>query len=271
MRGLQPIGAFARASGLTIKALRHYDAHGLLRPAFVDPATRRRYYSGSQLAEARLIARLRALDLPLDEVAALLAARDAPAVRSRLDGHRERLQEEIDRRAAAVTALDALLEQDAAAERAAVEVRQRPATDLLVAGVRTTQPELAAAFGGAFPRVLRRLAELGEVPAGPPLTRYVHRGAFLPHDVRAEVGVPVARPLPGAGGVLPRRLEPVRVATTVHAGPYAELDAAYARLQDGVVRLGLRPAGPPIETYLVGPDRASGPAGLRTELAQPVA
>jgi DNA-binding transcriptional MerR regulator len=37
--GLQPIGRFARAIGLTIKAFRHYSEIGLLRPARVDEWT----------------------------------------------------------------------------------------------------------------------------------------------------------------------------------------------------------------------------------------
>ena len=40
-----PIGRFARLSGLTVKALRHYDALGLLSPARTDSATRHRWYS----------------------------------------------------------------------------------------------------------------------------------------------------------------------------------------------------------------------------------
>lgn len=70
------IGAFARASRLSLKALRLYDDLGLLPPARVDPATGYRYYAPGQLAAAQLIALLRQLDLPLSEIRALL---DAPA------------------------------------------------------------------------------------------------------------------------------------------------------------------------------------------------
>jgi DNA-binding transcriptional MerR regulator len=73
---LLPIGRFARRSGLTVKALRHYDALGLLSPARTDPVTRHRWYSPDQLDRARRIRRLRALDLPLTEVRAVLAAPD---------------------------------------------------------------------------------------------------------------------------------------------------------------------------------------------------
>jgi DNA-binding transcriptional MerR regulator len=71
---LLPIGRFARRSGLTVKALRHYDALGLLPPARTDPVTRHRWYAPDQVDRARRIRQLRALDLPLPEVRAVLAA-----------------------------------------------------------------------------------------------------------------------------------------------------------------------------------------------------
>ncbi len=73
---LLPIGRFARLSGLTVKALRHYDALGLLSPARIDPTTRHRWYSPDQLEPGRRIRRLRELDLPLPAVRAALAAPD---------------------------------------------------------------------------------------------------------------------------------------------------------------------------------------------------
>ncbi|GAA5533538.1 MerR family transcriptional regulator [Deinococcus aluminii] len=70
------IGAFSRASRLSLKALRLYDDLGLLPPARVDEGTGYRYYTPSQLGTAHLIGLLRQLDLPLSEVRAVL---DTPA------------------------------------------------------------------------------------------------------------------------------------------------------------------------------------------------
>ncbi len=67
------IGEFARRSRLSIKALRHYDELGVLVPARVDGVTGYRYYDVSQLDDARLVALLRQLDLPLSLVKELLA------------------------------------------------------------------------------------------------------------------------------------------------------------------------------------------------------
>jgi DNA-binding transcriptional MerR regulator len=80
---LMPIGRFARLTGLTVKALRHYDELGLLRPAEVDAATGYRQYSPAQVGRAEWIRALRRLEVPLDDISSLLEA-DDPAVLKRL-------------------------------------------------------------------------------------------------------------------------------------------------------------------------------------------
>ena len=60
-RDLMPIGRFARQTGLSVKALRHYDEVGLLRPAAVDPGTGYRSYSAAQVEPAETIRLLRRL------------------------------------------------------------------------------------------------------------------------------------------------------------------------------------------------------------------
>jgi PPM family protein phosphatase len=68
MRELLTIGAFARASRLTPKALRLYDELGLLRPVEVDPVNGYRRYHPDQLERARLVAWLRRLGMPLARI-----------------------------------------------------------------------------------------------------------------------------------------------------------------------------------------------------------
>ncbi|GGM06646.1 hypothetical protein GCM10010129_58120 [Streptomyces fumigatiscleroticus] len=66
--GLLTIGAFAKASRLSPKALRLYDELGLLTPARVDPVTGYRLYAPDQLDQARLVAWLRRLGMPLARI-----------------------------------------------------------------------------------------------------------------------------------------------------------------------------------------------------------
>src|SRR5574338_680112 len=85
------IGRFARLAGLSIGALRHYDEHGLLAPASVNPETGYRSYARQQLGTARLIARLRDLDMPLPDIRAVLDE-DGPRRQRRIAAHRARIE-----------------------------------------------------------------------------------------------------------------------------------------------------------------------------------
>jgi len=94
---LLPIGRFARLSGLSIGALRHYDELDLLRPADVDRFTGYRRYRREQLEIARTIGRLRDLEVPIDEIREVLAADDPGDQRRRIGAHGRRLQARVDR------------------------------------------------------------------------------------------------------------------------------------------------------------------------------
>lgn len=75
---LLTIGAFAKASRLSPKALRLYDELGLLPPARVDPDTGYRLYAPRQLEQARLVAWLRRIGMPLARIRELNGL-DGPA------------------------------------------------------------------------------------------------------------------------------------------------------------------------------------------------
>jgi DNA polymerase-3 subunit beta len=87
------IGQLARLSGLTVSALRFYDAEALLRPAWTDPINGYRWYAQAQLEDARVVASLRRVGLPLAELAVVLTKRsDHSVVHALLDRHLARLE-----------------------------------------------------------------------------------------------------------------------------------------------------------------------------------
>ena len=73
---LLSIGQVARRTGLTVRALRHYDEIGLLPPHEVDPDTGYRRYTAEQVKQAATIRQLRDLDVPVEVVRAFLEATD---------------------------------------------------------------------------------------------------------------------------------------------------------------------------------------------------
>ncbi|MBV2357583.1 MerR family transcriptional regulator [Streptomyces sp. J2-1] len=91
---LLTIGAFARASGLSPKALRLYDELDLLRPLRVDPDSGYRHYAPAQLERARLVAWLRRLGMPLAEIRTVCAL-DRPAAGREIRAYWARVEAEL--------------------------------------------------------------------------------------------------------------------------------------------------------------------------------
>lgn len=92
------VGQLAEAAGMTPKALRHYDRLGLFPPDGVDDGNGYRWYRVDRLPQARLIARLRTVGVPLDDVAECLRADGDPDVVDRvLRAHQRRLEARLAR------------------------------------------------------------------------------------------------------------------------------------------------------------------------------
>ena len=246
-----PIGEFARLARLTVKAVRHYDAEGLLVPATVDPHSGYRYYRAEQVRAAMTIALLRGLDVPLPVVRQVLSAPDDATVAAVLAEQRERLAAELARREQVLRTLDALREAPervpyavAIAERAPLRLDGRTAT------VRARA--LDEDTGALCRAVLRDGTGAGRVPLV----------AVLPLDLVDEFDVLVGVPAADGDAVLPGGAW----ATTLHVGPYPQLPLAYTALLEHVRGHGHRPVGPVTETYLTDPSTAE-PQELVTRVA----
>src|ERR687896_430669 len=66
------IGHFARHGRVSVRMLRHYDAIGLLRPAYVDEVTGYRSYDAEQLSRLNRIVALKDLGFTLQQVQSIL-------------------------------------------------------------------------------------------------------------------------------------------------------------------------------------------------------
>ena len=82
--GLFQIGDLARLFDLSVSSIRHYEARGLLTPEYIDPATGYRYYGPRQFEVFNTIRYLRALDMPLQEIADFLQNRDVDRIEEKL-------------------------------------------------------------------------------------------------------------------------------------------------------------------------------------------
>jgi DNA-binding transcriptional MerR regulator len=211
------IGRFADASGLTVKALHHYDEIGLLVPARVDSDSGYRYYDAGQIEEAVTIRRLRALELPLDEIRTLVNV-DADTLRDRLAAHGYRVAEELHDKQSLLMELSALVE--GGGEQVAFEIRDVPELRLAatIRHLRLVDPEgIEAMMRVAW----ERLRELEVTTVGPPTALFRSGEGDGTHLV--EAGFPVASGVEGDELLRVRTYPAASAAMVDHFGSYDSL------------------------------------------------
>ena len=119
-----PIGDFSRATHLSIKTLRHYHRIGLLEPADVDPGTGHRRYTADQISTAQVIRRFRALDMPLEEINAVISTSDLATRNDLISGHLSLLEATLARAQRAAASLRDLLQPATDSDPVEIERRQ---------------------------------------------------------------------------------------------------------------------------------------------------
>ena len=261
---LLSIGHFARATRLSVKALRHYDAEGLLRPALVDEATGYRYYAPAQARQAVTIATLRQLDVSLAAIRALLAATEAERT-ALLSVERDRLAKEIADKRAALASVERMLGAQSLLPHT---VRRVDVPARRVASLRFDADDatLEAETTGAIRRLLSALSTQGlsfEEPVGCYMFEPDETGR---RSLEVFVGVPQGQP---SSDETKFETQPASAAAaTRHEGPYAQLGLAHAALFAWVHERRAMPRGPVTELYMNDPDEV-GSADLVTELRLP--
>lgn len=106
------IGEVSKMFHISVGLLRHYDKIGLLQPEYTDPETGYRYYSVRQFECLNTLRYLRALDIPLNEIATFLNNRNLDTIHELLQTQKEevikrrqellRIEHKIDRRLAQI-------------------------------------------------------------------------------------------------------------------------------------------------------------------------
>lgn len=262
---------FGRLAGLSIKALRLYDASGLLPPAEVDEVSGYRRYTAAQLEPARRISLLRRLGVPLGLIGEMLGLPDAAAV-TRLDRWWAGEDAAMEARRSTYYWLRTTLAHGDDPERPySVRTEHRPERKIATIRVEVDQQALVPAIGTAQWRIRTHLDEQGALHS--PEHWVIYHGLVTPD---AEATVEVCVPFSGAvepGHDIALRLEPARLvafATVLRDDCfYPRITAAYEAVHQHISNAGLVATGPPREIYLNHWERLTGedPFAL---VAQPI-
>ncbi len=254
------IGEFARRSLLSPNALRLYDQLGVLAPAAVDPDTGYRRYRESQLETARLIARLRHLDMPLAQVGEIVAMPEErrsdaligywDAVERRMAGQREIL----------TYLLIVLAGKERNFDMFDVQMRDIPEQLMLTEQRHVTVDALPDWMGSAFGRMWEMAPRFGGVTG--PLLAIFHGQVNAESDGPVEICAPISVMQETAPDV-PTRIEPAHqeAYTRIRKSQveFPEILSAYDALEQWIAKNGKISSGPPREVYFAdfmnaGPD-----------------
>lgn len=268
---LLSIGEFSRLSQISVRMLRYYGEHDVLRPSHVDPWTGYRTYAPELLRTARWVLRLRDLGLGVAEIATCVPLLDHPAaLRAVLERQRERLVDEADAVLTRVQDAEMLIDQlEVPAMSAEITERTLPART--VAALRDTIPHYTDE-GSLWERLMAGMARAGVAPAPDAWSvaaflddEYVEEGPTV------EVRLDVAAPFEDTGDVRCVALAEQRVAVGILTGPYEGMTEVMEALGRWVPEHGLTFAGPMFNRYVVSPMEDPDPAHWVTEVHVPVA
>jgi DNA-binding transcriptional MerR regulator len=263
------IGDFSRATHLNVKTLRHYHRVGLLEPAHVDPGTGHRRYGTDQIPTAQVIRRFRALDMPLEDIRAVISTPDLTERNQRIAGHLQRLESTLERTQEAAASLRDLLEPPFNAQPAVFTHRRMHAAPAAAVSEVIDIGDANAWYRGALGELHALLAAQRITPTGSDGAIYAN-DLFTHERGQATVFVPCDGSVRATGRVDTLVVPEVELALTEHRGSHKGMDLAYGALATYVTDHALAVEGPIREYYIVGPHETADEAEWRTEVGWPI-
>jgi DNA-binding transcriptional MerR regulator len=261
------IGDFAKATHLTVKALRHYHEAGLLQPTEIDSQTGYRRYSIEQIPTAQIIRRFRDLDMPLKDIQAVITAPDIRTRNDLIATHLQRLETGLAQTQSAVASLRGLLQSPASA----APIAHRKVEAATAAAIKQVidAKDAPAWFRGALGELSASLSAQGVATVAPAGGIYSN-AIFTDARGEATIFIPCARPVRPIGRVTPFVVPATELAVTEHIGAHTNIDIAYGSLASYVSKHALAVDGPLREYYLVGQLETSDQTVWRTEIGWPI-
>ena len=260
-----PIGRFARACRLSVKALRHYDDEQLLRPAHVDERTGYRYYTRDQVLDAVSIGMLRGLGIGIPIIRRFLAggSSERSAI---LRAEAERIEREMAQRR---FALEAIARFGSTGTLAPYEIAIRRMEPLQVAErcVVTDAEALIVDTTALIYSLFDELRAAGRDVLSPVFCMNDDTGSD--EHIVVHACVHVASPAPDLPQARIVAVPGGEFAVVTHVGPYEQLGLAYHALYAWAQEHGHEPRGLVREIYVNDPANVP-PAALQTDLLLPL-
>jgi len=263
------IGDFSKLSQVTVKALRHYDRIGLLKPAR-GRGERLPLLLRGATAPPQPHRGAQGLGLTLEQIRTLLDEEvSGEQLRGMLKMKRLELEAEMNEKGRFLERVEARLRQiEREDQMSDYEVVLKKVESIRVASIR--EVATGGTIGSLYGEVLKHLAAQGVEPSGPQIA--VQYKMFSDRSFDVDTAVPISRGVQGNDRIKIWWLPVLEAAAcTVHEGDYSDIGQAYGAMLRWLEANRYTVAGPVRAVYLkFGEDRLGQNSPTITELQLPV-
>lgn len=263
------IGMFSKLGRVTVKTLHHYDAMGLLVPAYVDAENGYRYYTSDQLFQLHEIIALRQMGFSIPEVSAIVDGRNIEDI---LEQRRAELESEAQNIAACLFRLQHYMREQKEGKNMQYQAVIREIPAYTVYSARYTLPDYAA-LNTLMPalgeKVSRANPGLKCVEPGYCFNVYLD-GEYRDTDIHVETCEAVTSRGKDGDGIVFKDIPALCVVSVLHRGAYEKIGAAYAYAVQWAEQNGYRIIDNVRESYIDGIWNKDDVADWLTEIQVPV-
>jgi DNA-binding transcriptional MerR regulator len=256
-KDLLSIGAFARMTRLSIKALRLYDQLGLLQPRHVDHQTGYRFYGVDQLSNARMIRDMREMDIPLATIRLVLAALPTSSTQAEalLREYAEMRERQFEQIRIQVQQFIQQIQQEQNPMSFEVNVKSIVPQQVLSITHHIKVNKLDKTIRESVGTMYAMLKEQKVEASAPPFGIF-HGAINEQEDGPLEICMPVNAQVKGTGEIQVKQLQGGEAACVMTVGPetdFPNILGAYDTAADWIQKNGYAMAEPPREVWHSGP------------------
>ncbi|UJF33537.1 MerR family transcriptional regulator [Paenibacillus hexagrammi] len=252
------IGLFSKIAQVTIRALRHYDELGLLKPAWIEPSTNYRYYTYDQLIRLNQILVLKDAGFSLEQVASMIdKAMTIEDMQRMMQQKKDHLAQQISEAAQQIKSIEVRLNQlKQLGEQPKYEIVIKRVPGLRMAALRRIVPKPQDMPGYRC----RMFGELDEWLSRTKCTAeqeyvFYHMSEFIEENFDIEVAYSISREeqlMPDGNTTIFELPPEPMVASLVYQGPFMGVGDALLELFTWLGVNGYSPTGPVRELHLFG-------------------
>lgn len=263
---LYKIGLFSQMNKITIKALRHYDDIGLLKPVHVDEHNGYRYYTSEQLPALHQILALRQMGFTLEEIKRV---QNGMSEEELLLKKKSELIKKIAEETMKLSQVECYLLQKDVNRDYHVVLKELP--EVIVASMRRKISNYSALFD-IVPPMGAEMERLGCVCAVPEYCFTIYNdGEYKEADIDVEVCEAVTEKKKDSDMLTFKTVEKVETAACVlHKGSYEGFPKAYGAVLKWVEENGFEIIDKPRESYIDGVWNKDSEEDWLTEIQFPV-